>query len=208
MPLEAVFCSQCGARLDADGAEAGPRHLVGVLTPGPAFILGCVLLVGGVLALIAGSTVAAIALLAFAAAVFVLFYGAAERDSGSTFVRRSRSAIHRVRGWGVFARRSGTAWAAATRDVARLTREARSLRRERARLVVELGEAAYHEDAASVGAVRLRLREVDDALRTREQARATTLREARRHVRDEREAAQATKSFSVSDLTSGGRGDS
>ena len=200
--LEARFCSHCGAALGADGA-APDRRVFGVVPAGPAFVLGCVLLVGGVLALVAGSAVLAIALLALAAAVFVLFYGAAEHDRDSTLVRRALSAGHRIRWWGAFARRSGTAWATAVHDVARLTNEARALRRERSRLIAELGEAAYRDDAAVAGALRLRLREIDDGLRAHEEARAAAMKAARRHVRDEREAAQATRPFSVSDLTSG-----
>lgn len=203
---EARFCSQCGHRLEGgarDAAFASPPRLFGVLAPGPTFVLACVLLVGGILALVLGSPIAAIALLAFAAATFVLFYGAAERDPGSPVARRAMTSGRRVRGWALFGRESLETWGKATRDVAKLSGEARSLRRERKRIVVALGDAAYREDGATVGALKLRLHEIDDGLVARRKARSATVANARRHVHDEHVAAQPTQQFSANELTSG-----
>jgi hypothetical protein len=205
--FEARFCARCGARLDVAGGEAPGRHLFGVLTAGPAFVFGCVLLVAGVLALVAGSPVAAIALLAFSGAIFVLSYGAAERDPDSAVTRAATSVFHKLRGWGFFATESTKAWSGAARDVARLRRETRSLQRERRRLLMGLGDAAYREDATSMDVLRSRLSGVDEALRVRERERSETVMRARRIVRGQHEAAQATRPFSVRDLTSGAHGE-
>jgi hypothetical protein len=85
----------------------------------------------------------------------------------------------------------------ALRNVVRLRRESRSLRREREPTLRSLGDAAYREDEPLVKALRERIREIDDELAKREEARAEVLAAARRHVDEEREAARATQRFSV-----------
>jgi len=201
------FCSQCGHRLDGETALGTPPHLFGVLAPGPTFVLGCVLLLAGLLALVAGSLVAAIVLVGFAGAAFVLFYGAAERDPESPVARRAMTSGRRVRGWALFIRSSVAAWAHAGRAVVRLRGEVRRLRRERDGLLRSLGEAAYLEDSALMGALRLRLREIDEALVARDRARAETLAAARQRVGEEHVAAQPTQRFSADELSSGGKAD-
>jgi hypothetical protein len=195
------FCPRCGQRLGDDPAV---RRLFGVLAPGPTFVLGCVLLLGAVLAGVTGSPAIAILLAALAAAAFVLFYGAAERDPSSPVANAALTSGRRLRGWALFGRESAGAWAHATRDVARLRAESRSLRRERRRAIAELGEAAYREDVALAGALRLRLKEIDEGLAARREARVASIARARRRVQDERVAAQPTETFSVDELAAGG----
>jgi hypothetical protein len=200
-PWDANFCQQCGRRLDQD--RATPRYY-GVLSPGPAFVLGVVLLVGCLIALIAGSVVVAILLLALAVAAFVFFYGAARRNPGDAVASRVFALGNHIRGWATFARASTSAWARALRDVVRLRGESRSLRREREPTLRSLGEAAYREDEPLVQELRTRIREIDAELAKRQAARAEALAAARRHVDDEREAANATQRFSVDDIESAG----
>lgn len=199
-PPGARFCSSCGQRLD--GAPT-PRHVFGVLAPGPTFVLGCLLLVGAVLALVAGSTVAAIVLGVLSAATFVLFAGTVRRDPDSPVARAVLTVLRHVRGWAIFGRESAEAWARATRDVAKLGRESRALRRERKRRIVALGEAAYREDAAALDALSARLHEIDEALATRDRARRHSLANARRRVHDEHVAVQPTQRFTVDELARG-----
>ena len=137
---DARFCHQCGRRLD----ERTPRYC-GVLSPAPAFVLGCALFVAAVVALIAGSVIAAIVLLAVALVAFVFFYEAARRDPDDRVARSVVSSGHRMRGWVRFAIASVAAWARASRDVFRLRRESRSLRREREPTLRLLGEDS-HDD--------------------------------------------------------------
>jgi hypothetical protein len=209
---EARFCSQCGTQLESAGTEglflAPQRRVFGVLAPGPTLVLAVVLLVAGVVALLVGSPIAAIILLALAAASLVLFYGAVERDPADPFARATLSSGRRVRGWARFASRSSSAWIEAGREVTRLTTESRSLRNERKRVLHALGDAAYREDDESISALRVRLHEIDDGLLARRQARDASLENARKHVHDEHVAAQPTQQFAVRDLTSGGPGDS
>ena len=189
---DARFCHQCGRPLD----ERTPRYY-GVLSPGPAFVLGCVLLVAAVVAMIAGSVIAAIVLLAVALVAFVFFYEAARRDPDDRVARSVVSSGHRLRGWVSFAIASVTAWARASRDVFRLRRESRSLRREREPTLRLLGDAVYREDEPLVQTLLERIREIDGELEKREEARAETLAAARRHVDEERGAARATQRFVV-----------
>ena len=167
-------------------------------------VLGAVLLGAGLVALIAGSVITAIVLLALAVAAVVFFYGAARRDPDDLTARRVLVTGHHLRGWATFVRASTSAWTAALRDVFRLGRESRSLRREREPTLRLLGDAAYREDEPLVKALRDRLREIDDELAKRDEARAETLAAARRHVDEEREAATSTQSLSVDDIASGG----
>ena len=199
---DARFCQQCGRPLD----EKAPRYY-GVLTPGPAFALGCVLLVAGVVALIVGSLIAAIVLLAFAVVAFVFFYDAARRNPEDRVARSVVSSGHHLRGWARFAIASISAWGRASRDVVRLRRESRSLRREREPTLRLLGEAVYGEDEPLVQTLLERIREIDGELEKREDARAEALAAARRHVDEEREAARTTQQFSVDDIASGEKSD-
>jgi hypothetical protein len=175
----------------------------GVLAPGPALVLGCVLVVAAVVALVAGSVVVAIVLAALAAATLVLFYGASRRDPESPVARAMLTSGHRLRGWAVFCKESAGAWVLAGRDLARLRAQSRALRRERKRAIAALGEATYRENAPMAGALRLRLKEIDEGLAAREKARLVSLAKARRRVRDEKVAAQPTQRFSADELTSG-----
>jgi len=199
---DARFCQQCGRPLD----EEAPRYY-GMLTPGPAFALGCVLLVAAVVALIVGSLIVAFVLLAFAVVAFVFFYDAARRNPEDRVARSIVSWGHHLRGWARFAIASISAWVRASRDVVRLRRESRSLRRKREPTLRLLGEAVYGEDEPLVQALLERIRTIDGELEKREDARAEALAAARRHVDDERRAARPTQQFAVDDIASGEKAD-
>jgi hypothetical protein len=102
--------------------------------------------VAAVVALIVGSLIAAIVLLAFAVVAFVFFYDAARRNPEDRVARSVISSGHHLRGWTRFAIASISAWGRASRDVVQLRRESRSLQRERERPTLRLlGEAVYGE---------------------------------------------------------------
>jgi hypothetical protein len=197
---DAKFCQQCGRRLD----EVTPRYY-GALSPGPTFVLGCVLLAAAVLALSLGSVIVALVLLALAAVGFVFFYDTARRNPEDPVARRVFASAHHLRGWASFARTSISAWAHAVRDVVRLRRESRSLRRQREPTLRSLGDAAYREDEPAASELRERLRQIDEDLAQRAADQAQALAAARRQVDEEHEAAQATQRFDVDDIAAGGR---
>ena len=191
---DARYCQQCGRPLRV-GVE--PPRYYGVLAPGPAFAAGAVLLAAAVIALIAGSVAGAIVLLALAVVAFVFFYGAARRKPDDPVARRVLGTSHHLRGWVSFARASTRAWARALRDVFRVRRETRSLRRAREPALRSLGDAAYRQDEPLVQELRERLREIDDELAKRAEERHEAVAVARRLVDAEREAAQPRQAFSV-----------
>ena len=190
---DARFCQQCGTPLDEK-----PRYY-GVLSPGPSLVLGCILLTGALVVLIVGSVIAAVALLAVAAVAFVFFYEAARRNPDDRVALSVLSTAHRLRGWVGFLIASTAAWGQAARDLVRLSRESRSLRREREPILRSLGDAVYRDDEPLVKELLERVRAIDGELVKREEARAEVLAGARRHVDEEREAARATRVFTVDD---------
>jgi hypothetical protein len=197
---DAKFCQQCGRQLD----EVAPRYY-GALSPGPAFVLGCVLLVAAVIALVAGSVIAALVLLALSVVAFVFFYDAARRTPGDRVASRVFGSAQHLRGWAGFARASASAWAHALRDLLRLRREARSLRRQREPTLRSLGDAAYREDEPAASELRERLRQIDEELAKRAADQAQALAAARRQTDEEHEAAQATERMSVDEITAHGK---
>ena len=198
---DARFCQQCGRPL-CEVAKA-PRYY-GALSPGPAFVLGSLLLGAAIVALVAGRALVAAALAAVAIVMFVFFYGAARRNPESPLTRRAVVSGRRLRGWTQLALASIAAWSRAARDVVRLRWRARSLRRQREPVLRSLGDAAYREDEPLVATLRERVREIDDELAKRNEERAEALAVARRQVHHEREAARATELLSVEEIASAG----
>jgi len=194
---DARFCPNCGNRLDAehtdlDHGEPAPR-LFGVLSPTPAFVLACILAAGSLVALLAQSWILAVLFLAAAAALFVLFYGAAKRDPSGPLARGTLDGVSRISGWTRVVQGSAGAWGSAGRRVFDLRRQVARLRDERHEVQLALGEAAYREDAATIASLRTRMAEIDDAIASSESARADALASARSRVEDERLAVHETQ---------------
>jgi hypothetical protein len=189
---DARFCSNCGASLEGDGAAGAVSYshpaprLFGVLAPLPTFVLAAILFAGALIAFIAQSWVLGVMLLAFSAALFVLFYGAAERDPSSGVARAALGAVSRVSGWTRFASGSAEAWSGAGRRLYEIRRELRPLRNERRQIQFALGEAAYKQDEPTVASLRARMAEIDDAITEREREREEALARARSRVEEER----------------------
>ncbi len=209
----ARFCQSCGVRLDAEPGEPGSisysqpeLRLFGVLTPTPTLVLACVVLIGSIVALATGSVVPGVMLLAFAAALFVLFYGAAERDRESSRVGRAAvDGVERVFGWVRFGRESATAWSGAGRRVVQIKREQRRLRSGRGEGQLALGEAAYAQDEPGIASLRARMAQIDDAIAEGEREREAALARARTRVDDERLTVQPTEHLPP-DQADGGEG--
>jgi hypothetical protein len=203
---DARYCSNCGSPLDRDAVPAisysqpAPK-LFGVLAPAPTFVLAAVLFFGGLIALVLQSWVLAVMLLAFSAALFVLFYGAAERDPSSGISRAALGAVARISGWARFVTGSAEAWSGAGRRLYDLRRELAPLRRERREVQLALGDAAYRQDEGTVASLRARMAEIDDAIAERVREREETLAKARRRVEDERLEVRETQFLPPEDAT-------
>jgi len=199
---EARYCQQCGRPL----GESVPRYY-GVLSPGPAFVLCCTLLVAAVSVLIAGGTIVALVLVAVAIAAFVFFYEAARRYPEDRVARAVVSSGRNLRGWARFALASVVAWARAARDVVRLRQESRALRRQREPILRSIGAALYEDDEPLVQTLLGRIREIDGELAKHEEARVQVVAAARRHVDEERGSARSTRQFSVEEIARRGESD-
>ncbi len=206
----ARFCSQCGRPLDGEGSERVayehvPRRLFGVASPDSIFAAACAFLIVALVALVVGRWILGLVLLVPTLALLVLFYGAARNEQTSAVARTVIKAGDRARGWAGFGGRSVRAWTGAGRDILRLSREASALRRERDRVRLELGDAAYREDESTTAALRTRMHEIDDDLAKRERARTATVEKARRRVEDEHHAVQPTRQLSIDETKPGGK---
>ena len=197
---EARFCSNCGARLDDGPAEPGAisysrpePKLFGVLNPTPTFVLACIVLAASLVAFFTGGPVLGVILLAVAAALFVLFYGAAERNHESGLAKAAVDGVARVSGWWRFSHESASAWTGAGQTVVRLKRELRPLRSERKDVQLALGQAAYEQNEERVAALRATLADLDHAIAERERESAEVVARARHRVDDERVAVQPTE---------------
>ena len=196
VPEDANYCPSCGLQFiegdDASYTRPAPK-LFGVVSPTAAFVLACLLLVGAIAAAVAGSIIGTILLLAASAAVFVLFYGAAERDSSGRVASAALAGNERIRGWTTSSGTWARAWSDAGRDVVRLRRKMKALNDERERLRPALGDAAYREDEPVVSALRARMLEIDDAVAACRQERLATVARARAQVDDVRVAGHPTE---------------
>jgi zinc-ribbon domain len=213
---DARFCPNCGTQLEGDAAPAAgegpqevsytqvPPRLFGVLAPLPTFVLATILLAGALISLVAQSWVLGVLLLAFSAALYVLFYGAAERDPSSGVAKAALSLVGRISGWARFATGSASAWSGAGRRVYDIRRELGPLRRERREAVAALGDAAYRQDETTVASLRARIAEIDDAIATRESEREEALANARKRVEDERLEVRETQFMPPDDADEAG----
>ena len=205
---DARFCQSCGSPLQ--GEHAGPiayaqpePRLFGVLSPLAAFVLACALLVGALVSLLMQSWIVGILLVSFAAAMFVLFYGVAERNPANPVAKAVLGAIRRVSGWTRLAYGSAGAWSGAARRLLELRRELRPLREERREVQLALGDAAFRQDEAAVASLRARISELDDAIAARERERGETRANARSRVEDQQFAVRNTQVLPPGDVESG-----
>jgi zinc ribbon protein len=212
IPKSANFCPSCGRPLTGDvdpvsydkvSDPGPPPKLFGVVSPAAAFVLGCVLLLGALAALVSESPILAIVLFAASGAAFVLFYGAAERDSAGALAHGALTARDRVRGWARFTTSSAGAWTKAGRAIVRLRRELRALRRDRDQVQRALGEAAFKEDEEQIASLRARMREIDQEIAAREQKSMEAVAHARTRVEDERVAVHPTEVLTPDDEQDG-----
>jgi ribosomal protein L40E len=197
----ARFCTQCGRPLDTDEApdtsSRTPPRIFGAVSADALFVAACVFGGFAVVTFLAGRWILAFPLLVLALALLV-FFASVARDTGeSTVARAVVRSVYRARGWAGLGGRALGAWSGAGRDVIRLRRESRSLRRERDRTRLELGDAAFREDADAVDRLRSRMHEIDSEILARERARTAAVAAARRRVEDERAGAQRTRQLSV-----------
>jgi hypothetical protein len=162
-----------------------PHTLVAALAAA-ALVVAAVLLATG--HLVAGLLALAVALSLGA------LYAAEARDRRRTAVDRATAdVVDSTRAFAGYAHASVRAWSSAGRRVAQLRLEARRLTSERARLLPELGAAAYARDDARVGELRARVHALDARREACDVEIHDVLEAARSRTAEERLAVGATE---------------
>jgi hypothetical protein len=166
-----------------------PR-LFGVVPTFATFLLGLTILVVAVVAFALGHLVLGAALLVPAVGLFALSAEAARRFGRNDAA--SRAAL-RVREWSRFALASTAARSRASRELLAARSELARLRAELRRTQLELGGAAYREDADEVTRLRERMHELEKRARTVERGTHRAVGEAEQRIDEERLAIQQTE---------------
>jgi ABC-type phosphate transport system auxiliary subunit len=99
----------------------------------------------------------------------------------------------RMRDWWRFAFASTAARSRASRDILAARSELSRLRAEFRRTQLELGDAAYREDAAETERLRARMRELEERAQAVERGTHRTVGKAERQIDEERLAIQPTE---------------
>jgi hypothetical protein len=166
-----------------------PR-LFGVVPQLAAFLLGLTILVIALVAFALGHPVLGAVLLVPAVGLLVLSVEAARRFGRNDHA--SRAAL-RVREWSRFALASTAARSRASRDLLTARSELARLRAEYRQAQLELGGAAYREDAAETERLRARMHELDERARALERGTHRAVGEAEQRIDEERLAIQPTE---------------
>jgi hypothetical protein len=166
-----------------------PR-LFGVVPTLASFLLGVTILAVALVAFALGHPLLGAVLLVPAVGLFALFVEAARRFGRNDAA--SRAAL-RAREWSRFAFATTAARSRASRDVLAARSELGKLRAELRRTQLELGGAAYREDAAETERLRRRMRELEERARTIERGTHRAVGEAEQQIDEERLAIQATE---------------
>jgi len=197
-----------GAETEAISREGDPRvevasaepRIFGAVPPVLALVVGVAGLALGIVGLASGALVAGFVLLIAGACLTALALDASRRWPNSAIPRISTAITHGVGARMGFVRASAGAWSGASREVVKMRREVKSLRREREAHLLALGEVAYREDAKGMEALREELSEIDAGIEKRETRIADELGRAKERVKRERAAVPQTQSFAVVEL--------
>jgi hypothetical protein len=173
--------------------QVAERTLFGVTPTTAVAVLAVLALSAGVVFLTEGRLVAGLLLLLGALFLAALFLEQALHRRESAVDRAAAGAVDRSRALAGFAVSSTRAWTGASRELTRLRFERRRLGRERSRLLLELGGAAYAENEAEITALRVRVRELDERIEQCEESARTAVERARRRTSKERLAVASTE---------------
>jgi hypothetical protein len=169
------------------------RTLFGVTPTTAVAVLAVVALAAGVFFLVTGGLITGLLLLLGAVFLAALFLEQALHRRASAVDRAAAGAVDRSRALAGFAGAWTRAWTGAGREVSWLRLELGRLGRERSRLLVRLGVAAYAEDDAELTALRAQMRELERRSEECEAQRRSAVERARRRTSKERLAVASTQ---------------
>jgi hypothetical protein len=170
-----------------------PR-LFGVVPTLGALVLGLATLVVALIAFALGHPILGLALLVPTVGLLALFVETARRFGPSDAVSRAALGLgEHVRDWSRFALASTAARSRASRELLAARSELARLRAELRQTQLELGGAAYREDAAETERLRERMRELEKRADGVERGTHRAVGEAERRIGEERLAIQPTE---------------
>jgi hypothetical protein len=175
-----------------------PR-LFGVVPPALALVLAVAALIAGVAVLISGEVAAGIGLVVVGLLLGALAIDAARRWPTSALPRLAIGVTDAVGSRLGLAWFSTAEWAQASREVIRLRRELRALRKEREAQQSALGAAAYADEPAEMETLRGRLADLDARIERCERAIDEAVNEARERVQRKRSAIEPTRPLAVAE---------
>jgi hypothetical protein len=173
--------------------QVKPR-LFGVVPTLGALVLGLATLVVALTAFALGHPLLGLALLVPTVGLLALFVETARRFEPSDAASRAALGLGgRLRDWYRFALASTAARSRASRELLAARSELARLRAELRRTQLELGGAAYREDAAETERLRERMGELEGRARAVGHATHRAVDEAERRIGEERLAIQPTE---------------
>lgn len=209
LPKRAVFCPQCGSRVEEDATqtavippppdETGPvpvmparvePHLFGVTPPMAVLALAVAALVAGVALVALSHYLVGAAVLAAALLLGLGFVATSARRQPDGTSGRARARARAVA-------TSVSERAAARRELGRLLREREQLRGRRASLVAALGQAVYEQDEGATQSVRAELVELDKAASDKEAEMQAVAERAHERVEQARLEVQPTEMVEI-----------
>ncbi len=191
-PGEALFCPQCGTRLDGAAAPPTHRHVFGIPPPGLLLGLCVAVLAVAVISFVAGQLLAGVVLLALAVALCAVLASTLRRVDGR-LTRIAAGVRDETRGRAGFAWVSLASWSKAGREAMRLRSLQIRLQREQSYLIRALGEAVYLGDEDRAAALKLEAVERGERIEACGRELQSALKAARTRVSSERATIQATQ---------------
>ena len=216
VPAGSRFCLACGHRIDLQGegngdlqasrtaepsvraASVEPR-IFGVIPPLLALLLGLAGIVLGAILVATGRWPVGIAAFAVGALLLALAIDAARRWPTSALPRAVVGVVDGLSAGAGLARVSAGAFSGASREVIRLRRDVRRMRRQRDEDQHALGAAALEENDEETAALKEQIREHDRQIEEAEQRIIEVRGAARDRVARERAAIRATQPFAVAE---------
>lgn len=173
--------------------QVAERTLFGVTPTSAVAMLAVLALAAAIGFLVEGRLILGLLFLLGALFLAGLFLEQALHRRDSAVDRAAAGAVDRSRALAGFAGASARAWAGASREVTRVRLELRRLGRERTRVQLALGAAAYAENDEEMTTLRARLRELDARRAESERAARVAVDRARRRTSKERLAVASTE---------------
>jgi hypothetical protein len=201
LPAKATLCPVCGRRTDAPppdpavlpvGIRPAEPRFFGLGSPAVILSIAVGLIVLGIVLVVIGALAAGVIAIVLGVCLLPIFFAGARRWPNTPLASASLRTADRVRGDANVAVESISTWSKAGLDLVRHRRQQFQLRRERDAKIRELGVSVYAEDGRA-DELKAAAKELDRRIEANERTMQRTIAGARRRVRKERAAVDATE---------------